>query len=222
MQTWLCCLFCIFWLIPSGGLTVFFALLLKGYGFDSKTTLLISMPSGVTQIVTNLFFPYLARRLQNRMLAASLAVLLSIFSIALMTGLASQGPTAHRIGQLVAYYIILGNSPSPLILILSLVSTNVAGYTKKTTVNSLVLISYCGGFLIGPQTFRDPPYYTKAKYTILGVYLASLLCLFGLWWINWRENRRRDQVAADLPPQPAGQEFLDLTDKENKYFRYAI
>lgn len=180
------------------------------------------MPSGITQIVTNLAFPYLARKIRNRMLAASLAVLLSIFSIALMTGLASEGPTAYRIGQLVAYYIILGNSPSPLILILSLVSSNVAGYTKKTTVNSLVLISYCGGFLIGPQTFRDPPYYTNAKYTILGVYLASLLCLLGLWWINWRENRRRDQASADLPPQPTGQEFLDLTDKENLYFRYAI
>ena len=116
----------------------------------------------------------------------------------------------------------LGNSPSPVILILSIVSTNVAGYTKKTTVNALVLIAYCVGFLIGPQTFRDPPYYTKAKYSILGVYSASLLCILGLWWINWRENKRRDMDAVELPPQLNGQEFLDLTDKENKYFRYAI
>ncbi|EXJ75637.1 uncharacterized protein A1O5_00144 [Cladophialophora psammophila CBS 110553] len=221
-RTWLCCIFCVLWLIPSGGLTVFFALLIQGWGFDSKTTLLISMPSGVTQIVTNLFFSYLAGKLRNRMLTASLAIMLSILSIAIMTGLSSHGPTAHRIGQLVAYYIILGNSPSPLILILSIVSTNVAGYTKKTTVNALILIAYCVGFLIGPQTFRDPPYYMKAKYTILGVYSASLLCILGLWWINWRANQRRDLDAAELPPQPNGQEFLDLTDKENKYFRYAI
>lgn len=180
------------------------------------------MPGGVTQIMTNLFFPYLARRLGNRMLAASLAVLLSLVSIALMIGLSSRGPTAYRIGQLVAYYFILGNSPSPLILILSIVSTNVAGYTKKTTVNALVLIAYCVGFLIGPQTFLDPPYYTKAKYVILAVYSASMLCILGLWWINVRENKTRDLDAAQLPPQPSNQEFLDLTDKENKYFRYAI
>ncbi|KIW79392.1 hypothetical protein Z517_06004 [Fonsecaea pedrosoi CBS 271.37] len=221
-RTWLCCIFCILWLIPSGGLTLFFALLIQGWGFDARTTLHLSMPSGLTQIVTNLFFPYLAGRLKNRMLTALLAMLLSIASIAIMTGLASEGPTAYRYGQLVVYYVILGNSPSPLILIFSIVSTNVAGYTKKTTVNALVLIAYCVGFLIGPQTFQDPPYYTKAKYTILGVYLASSLCIFGLWFLNWRENKRRDAIAGDLPPQPEGQEFLDLTDMENKYFRYAL
>lgn len=180
------------------------------------------MPSGVTQIITNLLFPWLAGKLRNRMLAASLSILLSIASIAIMIGLASRGPTDFRIGQLVVYYVILGNSPSPLILIFSIVSTNVAGYTKKTTVNALVLIAYCVGFLIGPQTFRDPPYYTKAKYTILGVYSASWFCILGLWWINWRENKKREAVAAELPSQPVGQEFLDLTDRENKYFRYVI
>lgn len=209
-------------MIPSGGLTTFFALLIKGYGFDSKTTLLISMPSGATQIVTNIFFAYFAQRIGNRMLAASLAVLLSVISIAIMIGLASQGPTAFRIGQLVVYYVIVGNSPTPFILILSVVTTNVAGYTKKTTVNALVLIAYCVGFLIGPQTFRDPPYYSKAKYTILGVYCASLLCILALWWINWQENKRRDIEAAELPPQPTGHEFMDLTDNENRYFRYAV
>jgi MFS transporter, ACS family, allantoate permease len=212
----------VLWLIPSGGLTVFFALLIRGWGFDSKTTLLVSMPSGLTQIVTNLFFPYLATRIGNRMLAASLAALLSIVCMVIMIGLASEGPTAYRIGQLVVYYVVLGNSPSPLILILSIVSSNAAGYTKKTTVNALVLISYCLGFIIGPQTFRDPPFYTNAKYTILAVYCASMVCLLLLWWINKRENKRRNAAAHDLPPQAHGEEFLDLTDKENRHFRYAI
>lgn len=157
------------------------------------------MPSGATQIITNLFFPYLARKIGNRMLSASLAILLSLVSIAIMIDLASHGPTAYRVGQLVVYYVILGNSPSPLILILSIVGSNAAGYTKKTTANALVLIAYCVGFLIGPQTFLDSPYYTRAKYVILGVYAGSLLCILGLWWLNWQENKRRDLAAAELP-----------------------
>lgn len=208
-------------MVPAGGLTVFFTLLIQGYGFDARTTLLLSMPGGVTQVITNLGFPYLARKFNNRMLAASLAQLLSLFGIALMTGLARDGPTAHRIGQLIGYYILFGNTPSGLILILSSVSTNVAGYTKKTTVNAMVLSSYCIGFLIGPQTFRDGPYYTNAKYNIIAMYSFALLCCLGLWWINKKENSRRDAVADQLPEQPPDQEFLDLTDSENKYFRYA-
>lgn len=209
-------------MIPSGGLTVFFTLLIQGYGFDARTTLLLSMPGGLTQVITNLGFPYLARKFNNRMLAACLAQLLSLFSIALMTGLARDGPAAHRIGQLIGYYFLFGNTPSGLILILSSVSTNVAGYTKKTTVNAMVLSAYCVGFLIGPQTFRDGPYYTNGKYNIIAMYGFALLCCMGLWWINKKENDRRDAVAAELPPQPPDQEFLDLTDSENKYFRYAL
>jgi ACS family allantoate permease-like MFS transporter len=209
-------------MIPAGGLTVFFTLLIQGYGFDSRTSLLVTMPGGLLQIIVNLGFPYLAFKINNRMLSASIAMLLSLFGIALMTGLAREGPTAHRIGQLVGYYILYGNTATAFILILSSVSTNVAGYTKKTTVNAMTLISYCVGFLIGPQTFRDGPHYTNAKYNIIAQYFIALACCLALLWINARENKRRDAAAVDLPPQPVGQEFSDLTDKENKYFRYAM
>jgi MFS transporter, ACS family, allantoate permease len=51
------------------------------------------------------------------------------------------------------------------------------------------------------------------------------LCLFTLMYlVNKYENKKRDEAweAAGRPEQPAGQEFMDLTDKENTYFRYAL
>lgn len=45
-ETWLYCIYAISSMIPSGGLTVFFTLLIQGYGFDARTTLLLSMPGG--------------------------------------------------------------------------------------------------------------------------------------------------------------------------------
>jgi ACS family allantoate permease-like MFS transporter len=131
--------------IPNGGITVFFTQLISGYGFDTQQTLLLSMPGGGFQILVNLAFPYIAFRTRQRMITACVAVLLSLFSISLMTGLARDGPTAHRVGQLIGYYILIGNSGSVLILIFSIVSTNVAGYTKKTTVNAITLMGYCVG-----------------------------------------------------------------------------
>lgn len=35
------------------------------------------------------------------------------------------------------------------VALLSLIATNVAGYTKKTTVAAIYLISYCAGNIIG-------------------------------------------------------------------------
>lgn len=51
--------------------------------------------------------------------------------------------------------------------------------------------------------------------------IALLVCLV-LYYVNDQENRRRDKLAAELPPQPEGQEVRNLTDRENLYFRYAF
>ncbi|KAJ9645603.1 hypothetical protein H2204_001184 [Knufia peltigerae] len=192
----------------------------RGYGFDTRTTLLLSMPAGFFQILSNVGLPYVGYKTKNRTLAACCGMLGCLFAISLMAGLATGGPTNHRIGQLMGYYMWLGNSATALIIILSCISTNVAGYTKKTTVNAMVLIAYCVGFLIGPQTFRNAPYYSDGKYTTIAMNIFALGCLVVLYFLNKRENARRD--ALDLPPQPEEQAFMDLTDQENKYFRYAL
>jgi MFS transporter, ACS family, allantoate permease len=211
-------------LIPGGGLSVFFTLLIQSYGFSDRNTLLISIPGGLVHLILTVSFCLIARRVGNRMLTAAFSQLLSIISIAVMLALSGVGgdPTSYRTAQLVAYYVLIGNAPTGFIFILSIVSSNVAGFTKKTTVNGMVLSAYCVGFLIGPQTFRDPPYYTAGKYTMIAMYSAATMCFLGLWIINRTENTRRNQASSELPPKPQGQEFLDLTDGQNMYFRYAL
>lgn len=40
-------------------------------------------------------------------------------------------------------------------LSLSLISSNVAGFTKRSVINSLVFIAYCVGNIVGPQFFNE-------------------------------------------------------------------
>lgn len=138
--------------IPCGGITVFFTQLIGGMGFDSNTTFLITMPAGVVQVVCNLGIPYIAQFTGRRMLSAVGAMCLSLFGISLMAGLSRDGPTAHTIGQMIGYYITIGNSATATILVLSSVSSNAAGHTKKTTVNAIALVGYC----IGESTLAIP------------------------------------------------------------------
>jgi hypothetical protein len=46
-------------------------------------------------------------------------------------------------------------------LALSLVTSNVGGFTKRTTVSAMLFIGYCTGNIIGPQFFysREKPRY---------------------------------------------------------------
>ena len=80
-------------------------------------------------------------------------------------------------------------------------------------------MSFCLGNIFGPLTFRDKdaPQYTPAKITIVAVdsvaiTLASILLLYYVL-----TNRKRDQNPVE---HQENIEFADLTDKQNKEFRY--
>ena len=180
------------------------------------------MPGGLWEVISIIVLGYLARKSNRRMFFAVVGELFSLFGISLMMGLSRSGTTAYPVGQLIGYYLLIGSSPGSFVLVLSFISSNSAGYTKKTTVNAVCLIGYSLGFIIGPQTYRDSPNYPDAKWTIVAVGVTALLMCVCLYCVNLREDRRRDKLAADLPPEPEGLEFRDLTDKENPYFRYAL
>lgn len=71
--------------------------------------------------------------------------------------------------------------------------------------------------------FADPPYYLKAKYATVGLWVASIVVLVTMYFLNIWENKRRDEETAESGREPlAGLEFMDMTDRENKAFRYVI
>jgi ACS family allantoate permease-like MFS transporter len=74
-----------------------------------------------------------------------------------------------------------------------------------------------------PQIFVDKPYYLKAKYVTIGLWTASIVVLVIMYFLNAWENKRRDRDAGTQNGGAiSGLEFLDLTDKENKTFRYVV
>jgi MFS transporter, ACS family, allantoate permease len=131
---------------------------------------------------------------------------------------------SHSAGRLVGYYLTQA-SPTPFVALLSLISTNVAGWTKKTTVAALYLIGYCVGNIIGPQVFqaKDAPQYRPAEITIIVCWSVCVFdILFIYFWCKW-QNRKKAQVRADPSYQKLqGQEFYDLTDRENPEFVYSL
>ena len=86
----------------------------------------------------------------------------------------------------------------------------------------MVAASFAIANIIGPQTFQahDAPQYIPAKITILvvaalaGVAALALRLLLGFW------NKKRDQVDDGHALAVDELMSLDLTDRENKHFRY--
>ncbi|EJT98403.1 MFS general substrate transporter [Dacryopinax primogenitus] len=218
IKTWLFVAFSLIADIPNGGLSNFFSLIITSFGFTAQQSLLYGCPAGAVEVITIIGFLWLGDKFNARLLFAAVSETISLLGIVLIYAL----PTSMKVGRLFGYYLT-GASATGIVTILSLISSNVAGYTKKTTVAALYLIFYCVGNLIGPQVFqaKDAPRYTPALITIVVCFSLCILILLAIWYINHRENIRRDEMKSrgEYVHVP-NQEFLDQTDLENKAFRY--
>lgn len=135
--------------IPNGGITNFFSQLIVSFGYTPEQSLLYGTPGGAVEIVALIVCGYLGDRYGHRLLISTSGLLTAILGMVLIVAL----PLSNDGGRLAGYYLTQA-SPTPFVALLSLISTNVAGWTKKTTVAAIYLISYCAGNIIGPQVFR--------------------------------------------------------------------
>ncbi|KAL8738517.1 MAG: hypothetical protein Q9190_007990, partial [Brigantiaea leucoxantha] len=188
---------------------------LDSFGYTSKETALLSIPSGAVSIVSIISATWFAGRFNQRALPICILLAIGMIGGALMAFL----PGDSKVGKLIGNYLTncIGAS---LPLLYSWVGANYAGHTKKVMMNAVLLMSFCLGNIIGPKTFReeDSPEYTPAKITIVVTTAVAILFASVLRLVYYIENKKRDMRGLGLEHK-VNQEFLDLTDRENSEFR---
>ncbi|KAG2732481.1 hypothetical protein G9P44_004898 [Scheffersomyces stipitis] len=220
LRTWLFFLAALSISLPTGGLTNFGSILLaEGFGYSLKKTMLMQMPVGAVNICGCVIFAWLHRFVESRMFWATFGNAVTFAAQCML----AFGKTNQI---MFAGYIVQSLGPIAFICLLANISSNVTGHTKKVTVNAILLVGYCVGNLIGPQTFLDSeaPNYKTAKACIVAFGLLNLL-LFVLIWLSYLwDNRKKNRAYAEAGEIDMFEnyEFADLTDKENPLFRYKI
>ena len=117
-------------------------------------------------------------------------------------------PNSNKWGRLVAlwlcYFQGLGFSIS-----LTIVSSNVAGYTKKQLTGAALFTGYCVGNIIGPQTFKasEKPGYHSAYiacvfFALLAVRQANYLAQ-DVDWVLRQADRRACSLRIHVERQQA-------------------
>ncbi|KKA18950.1 MFS allantoate transporter [Rasamsonia emersonii CBS 393.64] len=192
-MTWAFVLYALLADIPNGGITNFFSQLIVSFGFTSEQSLLYGTPGGAVEVIALIINGFVGDYFGQRILCSTGGLISSIVGMILIIAL----PLSNSVGRLIGYYMTQA-SPCPFVALLSLISSNVAGYTKKTTVAALYLIAYCVGNIIGPQTFRpkDAPRYVPAEIVIVVVYGVCLLDLLFIWWWYRRQNEKKAKIRA--------------------------
>ena len=69
------------------------------------------------------------------------------------------------VGARYAGLILMGVYSTAMPIAMTIISSNVGGFTKKATVSAVFFILYCVGNIIGPQLFFE---YEAPKYQVRG------------------------------------------------------
>ncbi|KAF4871559.1 putative transporter [Colletotrichum siamense] len=234
--------------IPNGGITTFSSLLYVTFGFDTWQSMLWGLPrNGIVlpipvrpalvprlgylaiYVIVFILVAWYLRKFQNQRMFIMIISCILPFVGMLVMSLMPNTPE-HKWLKWGMFDITVVFSLS-LFLGWSLITSNIAGTTKRTVVSSMTLIAYCGGNMVGAQVFqtKDAPRYvggTIACSACFGLQILVIIC-WRLWYM--RENRRRDRALAESDISEEGQQRLgselgkrDTTDLKNPYFRYAM
>ncbi|RMD40597.1 hypothetical protein DV735_g4535, partial [Chaetothyriales sp. CBS 134920] len=190
-QLWLLVLYTIGVNLANGGLTSFGSLLVAGFGFSNLKALLIQMPMGGTQlvflIVTSCVASLVPRMRLVLMIFNTLVSLAGLLMVFLLKG------RTERMAGLCLATVYGANMP----LALSLTSSNIGGFSKRSVSNATMFVAYCVGNIIGPQfyyTREKPRYQSGLAASVSGLAIgAAFLALLLVYYVT--ENKRRDRRA---------------------------
>ncbi|TKA43986.1 hypothetical protein B0A54_04749 [Friedmanniomyces endolithicus] len=213
--------------VINGGVSNFGSSLIKGFGFSSLNATLLQLPNGVIEFLTIPTCGLIATYVKDvRCLTIMVVCLIPL-----------GGLLGIRLTSLAHPWSLVGSSwlqgivGAPIILCWNLLTTNIAGHTKRSVANGLWFVFYAAGNIVGANIFdtREAPRYFSALTGMIVCYCATIALAGFLWVFMAWENKRRDrllvageQTVVDSEERAVLDGFKDRTDKENRGFRYGL
>lgn len=225
-RVYLVCLCTLLSSIPNGGLSNFSSILLTTFGYSSREALLMSAPGGAVGVVCVLGVGYLSDKWRDRSSVMLICILPTILGAGLMIGLDPNGVPKNRAGLLAASFLT-GTFGAAFMLLLAWNASNIAGHSKKVTINALTLVSFATGNILGTQTFqaKEAPGYISGKISIIATLGALCFVVLVLRWWNDMLNKKNKETLEGMSEEEKSEmrekmAFADQTDRRNPFFVY--
>ncbi|KAI8356124.1 major facilitator superfamily domain-containing protein [Choanephora cucurbitarum] len=212
-RLWLVCLSTFCNNLHTGGLVVFSTLLVNSLGFDKQNSILLQVPSGFSSALFCGIAVLIARKTGQLYLAAAVSSTISLVGVILLAVLPNSAI------KLLGYFLAWAMNGTAVIL-LTIVSANVTGYTKKIFYNAMYMIFFTIGNFVGPLVMleKEAPIYKTGMIVYCIGNGAVILMLFFVRQIMARENKKRLANPSNETYDVAD----DLTDQQNKSLIYKL
>ncbi|KAE8309976.1 major facilitator superfamily domain-containing protein [Aspergillus transmontanensis] len=196
----------------------FASLIIYELGYSNYDTMLYTSPSGAIQIIFVWLGIILCCLWPNRRCAIVIGL-----SIVPLTGIVLLFvlPLSAGWGMIAASWLasVISNVFS---ILLSLNASNTRGNTKKAIVNALFFVGYSVGAICGPLLWNTEyaPRYRSGLVLALVSWLVFIPSVAVYWFSCVYENKRRSAVQMEMSEHVAEVAGKDMTDKEDRQFRY--
>ncbi|KZL74847.1 pantothenate transporter [Colletotrichum tofieldiae] len=227
IKTWFVFWFGVLVTMQSPVLT-FASLVINNIGYDKYETMLYTAPSGAVQIgmlwigvCGCMLFP------NNRTLVALVLILPPLAGNVLLMKLSTDSGWSMIAASWISSCITAVWS-----ILLSLVASNIKGNTKRAIVNAMFFVGYCAGCIGAPQLWTEKPRYFNGVITAIVTWCLLFVEIVVYRYLCVRDNSRRESDSSDGQPAQEGHGEVildaggapdsDLTDKQDKRFRYSI
>jgi len=234
-KTWLFAFFSAMDNIPNS-LTNQRTIIVSEFGFTNLQTTLLGCVDGFIEIATIFTGVHLAARWKDMRAYVSVIYFLPNWLGVLLLNFL---PFENKVGLLFSQWLT-GVGTTGFVLSLSWLSSVTAGHTKRVTVNAIMLCAYCIGN--AASTFMWQAKYRPRNHIpwiIIGVsYVVCPAVLLIIRYLLNAENKRRDREPLDhtydevfievvtpegkVVQKKIDKEYLDLTDIQNRDFRYVL
>ncbi|GAA5827258.1 hypothetical protein JCM3770_003549 [Rhodotorula araucariae] len=228
-------LFCLMLVVsvPNAAIGSFTSILIKSFGYTSQEALLLNMPCGAVQLITTISIAIWADKRRARMFPFIGAIVPSVVGFALLVAYSNAGNAKEHKGPLLVGILLSQCFVSAISLLYSWSAANIAGHSKKSLVNALMLLAFSGGNLAGSQAFQasTAPRYYPGKIALFCLLVALVPLALAMHFHTRRLNRQKaEQVRAlveangwtdeDLQREKDAAGFRDLTDVTNPFYEY--
>lgn len=159
-------------------------------GFSGLQTTLLTLPVGGVEIVAMVIAGFLSSYLKRgRTVIMFVVAAPTLAGISMLQAL----PQTDHWGRCAGVWLVLC-VPASYAILLSIISSNVAGFSKKLMTTSMAFVSFCVGNIVSPQLFissEAPGYRTGVRAMLVAITLCQVLSIaLGCVTTTWNFDQR--------------------------------